>query len=125
MEDMFSSIDLAWAAGFFDGEGTFSDIRGSPGASIAQVSLECLDIFAQCVGAGTIKGPIAKATAQMNRQPQYIYYAYGPRARQVFSLMWPWLGPYKRSQGLRRGLAEPTDQTASFDQVAKAEQLAW
>jgi hypothetical protein len=119
-----SAIDLAWAAGFFDGEGTFSRFGPTPGASISQVGLESLDVFAHTVGCGTVSGPYEKATAEIRRKPQWIYYAYGVAAEAVFWLLLPWLGPAKRAQG-NRAIRLPTEPAARLSEATWGEQIAW
>jgi hypothetical protein len=95
-----SRDDFAWAAGFFDADGCFAN-SATPVATIAQVGLECLDIFRNVVGVGTIRGPYEKATAKIDRKPQWVFYAYGGNARTIFRLLRPWLGSYRRTQGAR------------------------
>lgn len=121
---MFVAADLAWAAGFFDGEGCFSRAGPTPHATASQAALECLDIFANVVGTGNLKGPYEKSTAQMRRKPQWIFYAYGREARMVYEMLLPWLSSYRREQAARAfRLQRP--QITDFDALPLAERLAW
>lgn len=93
---------LAWAAGFFDGEGAFSySPRGGFAAvAIAQTSREPLDRFKEIVGVGTVGGPYTRLSGYAKR-PQWRYQVYGTAAAaHVGSSLWPFLGSVKRSQVL-------------------------
>lgn len=103
-------FESAWAAGLFDGEGTFStygDARmrqawrgvsmSIPQASATAVP-EILLRFRAVVGVGTISGP-RMVPSPWSRLPQYRWQASG---RHVVSAaakaIWPWLGPVKRAE---------------------------
>lgn len=93
---------LAWAAGFFDGEGAFSySPRGGFAAvAIPQTSREPLDRFKEIVGVGTVGGPYTKLSGYAKR-PQWRYQVYGTAAAaHVGTSLWPFLGSVKRSQVL-------------------------
>ena len=120
-----SDVDLAWAAGFFDGEGTFSRFGPTPGVSVSQVGLESLDVFAHTVGRGAIGGPYEKATAEIQRKPQWVYHAYGAAAETVFWLLLPWLGPAKRAQGVRAIRLPSEPSPGPFNEATWVEQVAW
>lgn len=103
-------FESAWAAGLFDGEGTFCTYRDArvrptwrgvsmslPQASATGVP-EALSRFRAAVGRGTISGPRMVASP-WSRLPQYRWQASG---RHVVSaaakVIWPWLGPVKRAE---------------------------
>jgi hypothetical protein len=103
-------FESAWAAGLFDGEGTFgayadSRMRASwrsvsmsiPQASATDVP-ETLLRFHAAVRIGTITGPRI-VPSPWSRLPQYRWQATG---RHVVSAaakaIWPWLGPVKRAE---------------------------
>lgn len=46
--------DVAWAAGFYEGEGSISHVRGALQLVVVQVDPEPLDMFRAAFGAGTI-----------------------------------------------------------------------
>jgi hypothetical protein len=103
-------FEAAWAAGLFDGEGTFgayarADMRPSwrgvsmsvPQAS-ATVVPETLLRFRAAVGVGTITGPRVVPSA-WTRLPQYRWQASGRHVcSAAIKAIWPWLGPVKRAE---------------------------
>jgi hypothetical protein len=97
------SYELAWAAGFFDGEGCvgcswrpekrYRNLR----LSITQVDREVLDRFAEAVGVGRVLGP--RIRKDPNQQPLYTYRLDRvEEIRAVREKLWPWLGTVKRLQ---------------------------
>ena len=105
-----SNIDLAWAAGFFDGEGNIRFNRYSNGNArkhqraygtlviqLAQIDRRVLDRFQFAVGVGKVYGPYAPR--QGNRRPVFIYSAAGHKAKLVYDLIAPYLSPVKIKQG--------------------------
>ena len=103
-------FESAWAAGLFDGEGTFGAYASArmreswrgvsmsiPQASATAVP-ETLLRFRAAVGIGTITGPRI-VPSPWSRLPQYRWQATG---RHVVSaaakVIWPWLGPVKRAE---------------------------
>ena len=117
-----ASIEIVWAAGFFDGEGCITySASGSPQAThkhylrliITQTDPEPLLRFAAAVGAGNVLGPYPPKAAQ--RKPQWTWQV-SKEAGQVLDLLRPHLcGPKTRqaddrieriaehNQSLRRG----------------------
>jgi hypothetical protein len=102
--DFAARLELAWAAGFFDGEGcTILDVQRS-GFSyvrlcIKQVVRENLERFMAAVGGvGTLNGPYQKVE---NAQPISRYRVSGTGAREALKLLWPYLGEAKRQQAAR------------------------
>lgn len=96
-------VELAWAAGFFDGEGsTFATKRGHLRVSITQASPsgipDVLLRFHAAVGAiGYVYGPVREKNP--SAQPKWFYMAHGFEMGQtVLGLIWTWLGPVKREQ---------------------------
>ena len=105
-----TDLEAAWAAGLFDGEGTFSvrSVAGKrtswstvamsiPQASFAAVP-ETLTRFRDVVRVGSITGPRV-VPSPWSKLPQYRWRAEG---RHVVSaaakVIWPWLGPVKRAE---------------------------
>jgi hypothetical protein len=92
------SLERAWAAGFFDGEGWIgyntyarsSELR----LAVFQVDRFVLDRFRAAVGVGTVFGPYP----QKGGQPGFSYRAGGPLAQQVVVCLWSYLSPIKRAQ---------------------------
>lgn len=105
-----SNTERAWAAGFFDGEGSTVPNRtrngnlNPPSISINQASdndlpPEVLERFCRAVGVmGKITGPYI----QENRKPRYnIRYGRLSDVRSVLEALWPYLGSVKREQATR------------------------
>ena len=97
---------LAWAGGFFDGEGYVGGEgdQGYPGINIKQAGSytqipEVLLRFRVAVcGIGYLYGPMFDSE---NREylPRWSYEAHGFEAIQaIFAMLWPCLGPIKRAQ---------------------------
>lgn len=102
--------ELAWAGGFFDGEGsTFIRRRDQYVAvGISQSDDEgppaVLARFQRAVGGiGILSGPIrVKTPAGERGETKWIYNAFGHEmAQAVIAQIWPWLGSAKREQASR------------------------
>jgi len=95
---------LAWAAGFFDGEGCFSfSVAGKyVCVSVSQTDFEPLLRFQEAVGIGNILGPYdMRKKDRWIRKPQYVYRVNGyERVQAIAAMLWHWLGPAKRAQAL-------------------------
>jgi hypothetical protein len=96
--------ELAWAAGFFDGEGHTRSRpisnrgRQSPILSVEQVDIRALQRFHKAVlGVGRMYGPYGPY--QGNKQPYYRWQTTNlPESIAACGLLWNWLGPVKRGQ---------------------------
>lgn len=86
---------LAWAAGFFDGEGTIflHTQNKKPRIEVGQQDTEVLAHFDQAtLRLGKIYGPYPP-------KGQYQYMAYGfEKCQAIIAMIWPWLGSIKRVQ---------------------------
>lgn len=91
--------ELAWAAGFFDGEGSTCLSRNVPRIQVSQNELEPLQRFANAVGVGKITK--RWRTNGFKDRWNYMYYASGGNCTQVIRKLWPYLSSIKRSQALR------------------------
>lgn len=101
-----SSHELAWAAGFFDGEG---HTRGKPknrnsplGRSELQVGqkhIECLERLQKAVGnLGTIGGPYHR------KNPVFFWYlTRTTEVDKVLTALWPYLSVHKKTQAEKAG----------------------
>lgn len=103
--------ELAWAAGFFSGDGTFGAYRNRrmgpnyrrvmaalPQASNDGVPPSLLRFKAAVLGLGTIAGPRLRREG-WGRLPQYRWETWDfARTQAVISLLWPWLTDEKRTQ---------------------------
>jgi hypothetical protein len=95
--------DLAWAAGFFDGEGCFSftDRTGYATVAVGQVEREPLERFKAAVdGLGKIYGPYFQVyPGRMSTRPWHQYRAYRrEHVQAIAAMLWFKLGDSKRTQ---------------------------
>ena len=116
-------FESAWAAGLFDGEGTFgayASTRMRPSwrgvsMSIPQASAtvipDTLLRFRAAVGVGTVTGP-RMVPSPWSRLPQYRWQATGRHVcTAAIRVIWPWLGPVKRAE--IRAATEHLDASAA------------
>jgi hypothetical protein len=101
-------IELAWAAGFFDGEGNtriHHDSRWKSSrifVSLSQVEREPLDRFCTAVGVGKVYGPYGGPSEKSpNKQPHYMYAVWGIGAEVVVGQLIPYLCTAKTEQALK------------------------
>ena len=115
--------DLAWAAGFFDGEGWANRQRRGVHSRINQAGLdgvpEVLTKFHRIVVVGRIHGPVIVE----GRQPLYYWDATSrPDLLQVIERIGPWLSPVKRAE-FERTLGESLPRQVWPGSMS--EELAW
>jgi hypothetical protein len=105
--------ELAWSAGFFDGEGSISVVTRKASRRhyhrldtfsirlrLCQVRREPLDRFVAATGSTQrVRGPYNDR--RPNAQPQFEWTADGPAAERILGLLWPYLSPPKREQAER------------------------
>ena len=97
--------DLAWAAGFFDGEGHVRcDLRPNGRASSLSISIEqrhreVLENFNNVTGRlGQLKGPYPGYNNPA-RNPHYRLNIHGfEKIQAILAMLWPWLGRVKKEQ---------------------------
>lgn len=110
---------LAWAAGFFDGEGCMSisfstKARNTPRTNIGQKEPELLERFRDSTG---IPASSLKLVVNGRKFPCWYLNYYGfEKSQALIAQLWPWLGPYKRSQAKRvlRGYINPWLEGATW-----------
>ena len=98
------SLELAWAAGFYDGEGSaYLDKRSNcPRVGIGHVDPRPLHRFLQAVDVGSVTGPYTHNSKKNDRWSDYYsFQAYGKKAHAVMDALWPYLSEPKREQWLR------------------------
>lgn len=95
--------ELAWAAGFFDGEGYigFLQVAHSPlRISIAQIDRQVLDRFRESVGLGKVYGPYT----YKNRPTFKPYFEFTARTHEpvqaIVAMLYQFLSPVKQAQCL-------------------------
>lgn len=95
--------ELAWAAGFFDGEGNTNtyDSRATGGRlgiqlAVTQIHRSTLERFQGILRAGRIYGPYF---TKSGRHGQYTLKVRGfEQVQAAVAVLWPWLTPVKREQ---------------------------
>ncbi len=103
-------IELAWCAGFFDGEGHIrcdfgkrkrGNGLGSPSLviRITQTNKEPLERFKFAFEVGSVQGPFSLKKYNKLWSDQWQYVAYGQEAADVFKDLYPYLCSIKREQG--------------------------
>lgn len=95
--------ELAWAAGFYDGEGsTTLTSQGYPRMNIGQVwsNRRTLERFREAVGLGVLYGPYDKRTElRPNNKPQGMLSIIGfEEVQATVVMLWPFLDLDKRNQ---------------------------
>lgn len=135
-----SREELAWAAGFFDGEGCFSYTQagGYACVTIAQTIREPLDRFQRAVDVGNVIGPyVVRSPNRPSKRDQYVFRAYGTgKVLHVARLLWTHLGSLKQTQALatlrRASDRSPHSELHSVEPVAvplpccsRRQELAW
>lgn len=95
------ATELAWCAGFLDGEGYFafsqhSGGRGQMKIQVSQIDRRPLDRLAASLG-GTVRGPYV--VKNPNGRPQWSWSLTSFEGVQhAIALAWPWLCQPKRDQ---------------------------
>lgn len=89
------STELAWAAGFFDGEGHSNYYQGTLLVKISQNHTDVLDRFQRAVGVGTVAGPYSNGR---NPNPKYQFSAFGKNAERIMGALRPYLSSVKSAQ---------------------------
>ncbi len=123
-----TEVDVAWAAGFLEGEGSFREYRGTQEVTASQVEIEPLEKLQKMFG-GSIRlykkevgRPIHRwsVTGQLARDAMIVLYPflYSKRQKQVEKAMGEWgLNPIEREANLLpptvRYLAAPTPFSSS------------
>lgn len=98
--------DLAWAAGFFDGEGHIGfivhnnkRINGHLHIQICQTEDGPLQRFYSVFGVGKIYGPYTPKTKRGNRRPYKQFHVdRADHVKMIISSMWSWLSNPKQRQ---------------------------
>jgi hypothetical protein len=107
--------DVAWAAGFFEGEGTVGcrlQMQNNKPyyrlvANVTQTFREPLDKFQEIFGTGKVRGPYGPYSG--NRQPHFQYNISGKNAVEVLEKMLPYL--FHKGEQTREALAKYKEYT--------------
>ena len=88
---MIKQLDLAWAAGFFDGEGcAYTRKNGYPCISVTQKERVKVDVFMEIFGCGRIYSYERKTPAGADTHGHQ-WQVYGEKARFVLASILPYL----------------------------------
>lgn len=103
--------ELAWAAGFVDGEGHFgfrttgrsaTKRHGGPVFTVGQVGRETLDRLRDALGFGAVRGPYDRG----KNQPQHQFgVASFEKTQAAIAMLWTFLSTPKRNQARNALLA--------------------
>lgn len=106
---LLNTHELAWAAGFFDGEGYIHTshrkrnniaqrrVYSTFAVDVRQVDRRVLDRFQAAVGVGKVRGPYKQTNP--NAKPAFTF-SVGKfeEVQHVIACLWNWLSPVKRAQ---------------------------
>ncbi len=109
--NMTNEVDHAWAAGLFEGEGSFDHSAGNahrPRATMSLTDKDILERFMAAVGAGTM-GPSKRRAA--HHKEAWQWWTNEAEFHIVYAAMKPWLG-------LRRVAAAEAAIKARSDHIA-------
>lgn len=93
--------EVAWAAGFFEGEGSITASGGRLTVRIHNTDTEPLERFASIVVFGEVYGPYERNDRDgYKRKPFWAWVAQEYDALEVLELLWPWLSARRHGQAL-------------------------
>jgi hypothetical protein len=91
-------LDIAWAAGLFEGEGCFSHNKIAPSCVLASVDEDVIRRFAAIVGIGSLRLDARSARGKRGQDIWYWATAGYPSVQYVTALFWPWLHSRRRAR---------------------------
>ncbi|MBU8920975.1 MAG: hypothetical protein KOO63_03860 [Bacteroidales bacterium] len=95
----YNAVDIAWAAGFFEGEGCFSSTGGkrpAPDASVCGTDKETIDKFHQIMGFGTLT---VADKSKYGWKTMYTWHAHGfEKFQATVAILWPHLSPRRKKR---------------------------
>jgi hypothetical protein len=101
-----NKLDLAWAAGLYEGEGSICARKDKPASAAMSLGMTDEDVvrrFAQIVGFGNVY-PRPRANASGHLGNKLMWYWQTGRYEHVqaaIAMFWPWLGTRRRAQASR------------------------
>jgi hypothetical protein len=95
--------DLAWAAGFYEGEGSCNYATGSEHMYVGQMERETVDRLQSLFG-GSVRQYQGHHIPGYHSQPYWRWTVHGPRARGVLLTLYGLLSTKRRAQ-IRKVLA--------------------
>jgi hypothetical protein len=91
--------DIAWAAGWFEGEGSILLSGGCLCTRVSNTDEEIIDRFAEVLDVGTMYGPYSPyGGTEHRKKPMWVWVAREDAALDAIALMWPWLGTRRRTR---------------------------
>ena len=91
-----TNLDLAWAAGFLEGEGHFRFQSKSQTVCANQVNIEPVSRLLSIFGGRCVL--LTNMKAKFGRQPQWHWYINGARARGVMMTLYPFFSDLRKQQ---------------------------
>jgi hypothetical protein len=119
-------VEVAWAAGLWEGEGCFHTQSGMvrvtkkgerriysyPRASMTMTDLDVLDHFCEVVGVGRVKRRARRANALPQHKNQWVYTADSQAdVERLAELLLPWMGE-RRAEQIERVIFAPRGRVA-------------
>jgi hypothetical protein len=95
---IMNQVDMAWAAGLFEGEGCFffEPRRAGQGAKLAMTDEDIVRRFADIVGIGRI---FSYQPKRANEKRVYTWAVYSfEHTQAIIAMLWPWLGERRRAK---------------------------
>ena len=95
--------EVAWAAGFLEGDGccSYSTVSRYMCVAIGQAETGVLNRFAQVVGVGKVYGPYERSAKHFGTTPAFQYKVHGLENTQaIVAMLWFKLGSAKRKQAI-------------------------
>ena len=99
--------DLAWAAGLFEGEGSFSYSKHTGGtgrqvqarAELAMTDEDVVRRFHQIIGIGAVDSKHTPSMQAAGHKPQWRWRVWSyEQIQAVVAMFWPWLGQRRRGR---------------------------
>lgn len=123
-------LELAWASGFFEGEGTITLNHGRASVQIKNTDLEPLRRFQRSLEIGTIYGPYWYGHRYRMKKRFWLWAALGDDAHRVIRLLAPELSDRRLVQAqtvlpqVRGTTARDADDTYAWVREAVRERTA-
>ncbi len=94
-----SKVDLAWAAGLFEGEGCITLSKNCPVLQLNMTDQDVVQHFHRVVGFGTVAGPYPKGGGP--HKPYWVWRCSGTEYPQaLIAMLWEWLGGRRRRRAM-------------------------
>jgi hypothetical protein len=105
MAGILMSVEQAWAAGLFEGEGCITVVRTDrgvehkyPSLQIEMTDEEPVRRFFEIVGVGTFKGPYRPPSMPAANKAIWTWRVSGKKARAIMEWMYPLLMPRRQQR---------------------------